>query len=142
MLTLDANVAIVALRGIAMRAANDRPILQQIGEAQAAKVMLGIMSDKDDPEGQAWAEWRPSTEKSRQGKGNSALGLLWDQGTLLGSIRVQTGIHQVEIGTRMKEGLFLQEGTARMEARPWLGWSDSDAESAEAMYSAYILGSP
>jgi phage gpG-like protein len=141
-LSIDANVALVELRGIAHRAANHQPVLRQIGQWQASKVMLGIMSEKDDPEGRPWAEWMPSTREQREKKGTANLGLLWDRGTLLGSITVQTGLHQVDIGTRMEEGAYLQHGTNRMEARPWLGWSDGDMNEAEQMFCNFLIGVP
>ena len=140
MLTIDATEAIAVLNGMAMRMAHPQPVLAQIGEFTASKVMLGIMSEKDDPEGRAWAAWMPSTREQRTKKGNVGLGLLWDEGTLLGSIRVQTSAHEVVIGTTVKEGAYLQEGTSKMAARPFLGWSEAEALMAEQFIARYIEG--
>jgi hypothetical protein len=139
-ISVDANAAVAYLNAIAARMAKPQPVLAQIGEIQASKVILGLMSDKDDPEGHAWAEWMPSTRAEREKKGNVGLGLLWDKGTLLGSIRVQTEAREVEIGTRLEEGKFLQEGTKKMEARQFLGWSAADGTRAEELVAAYIMG--
>jgi phage virion morphogenesis protein len=140
MITVDANQAIAVLNGMAARMANPRPVLAQVGEFMASKVMLGLMDEKDDPDGRAWAAWMPSTREERTKKGNVGLGLLWDEGTLLGSIRVQTSAKEVVIGTTMKYGKFLQEGTSKMAARPFIGWSDAEAGMTERFIARYIEG--
>ncbi len=140
MITVDNTQAVATLNAMAARMANTKPVLAQIGEFMASKVMLGIMSEKDDPDGAQWAEWMPSTREQRTKKGNVGLGLLWDDGTLLGSIRVQAGAREVVIGTNVKHGAYLQEGTTKMAARPFLGWSEADKEMTEQFVARYIEG--
>ena len=140
MITIDATEAIAVLNGMAARMANTKPVLAQIGELMASKVMLGIMEGKDDPEGRPWAEWKPRTLRERTIKGNVPLGLLRDQGTLLGSIRVQASKNEVDIGTPMIEGKWLQIGTDIMAARPFLGWSEADKGMTEQFVANYIEG--
>ena len=140
MITIDATEAIVVLNGMAARIANPQPALAQIGEFMASKVMLGIMSEKDDSEGHKWAAWMPSTREQREKKGNVGLGLLWDDGELLGSIRVQTSRNEVVIGTAVPFAPFLQEGTPKMQARPFLGWSLAEQSMSEEFVARYIGG--
>jgi phage gpG-like protein len=140
MITIDATEAIAVLNGMAARMANMQPALAQIGEFMASKVMLGIMSEKDDPEGHAWAAWMPATLEQRQKKGNVGLGLLWDDGELLGSIRVQTTRDSVTIGTPVKFAPYLQEGTPKMAARPFFGWSLAEQSMSEEFIARHIVG--
>jgi hypothetical protein len=65
---------------------------------------------------------------------------LWDRGDLLASIRVQTSAQQVDIGTNLKEGEYLQEGTSKMAAREFLGWSVAEGAMAEQFVARYIEG--
>jgi phage virion morphogenesis protein len=140
MITVDAAEAIAVLNGMALRMAKPQPVLAQIGEFMASKVMLEIMSEKDDPEGHPWAAWMPSTRAQRTKKGNVALGLLWDKGTLLGSIRVQTSANEVSIGSTDKVATFLQDGTEKMQAREIVGWSAADQAMTEQFVARYIEG--
>ncbi len=140
MITVDAAQAIAVLNAMAARMANTQPVLAQIGEFTASKVMLEIMSEKDDPDGHPWAAWMPATRAQREKKGNVGLGLLWDKGTLLGSIRVQASAKEVEIGSTDKVAKFLQEGTTKMQARPIFGWSAAEQSMTEQFVARYIEG--
>jgi hypothetical protein len=140
MISTNIDEVLSVLNGMATRMANPRPALQQLGDLTASKVMLGIMSEKEDPEGHMWAAWMPSTRHQREKKGNAGLGLLWDRGDLLASIRVQTSAQQVDIGTNLKEGKYLQEGTSKMAAREFLGWSVAEGAMAEQFVARYIEG--
>lgn len=140
MITIDAAGAIAVLNGMALRMADTKPVLALIGEFAASKVMLEIMSEKDDPEGHPWAAWMPSTREQRTKKGNVGLGLLWDEGTLLGSIRVQASAKEVVIGTNVKHAQYLQDGTPKMAARPIFGWSLAEQAMTEQFVARYIEG--
>jgi phage gpG-like protein len=140
MITIDATEAIAVLNGMAARMANMQPALAQIGEFAASKVMLGLMSEKDDPDGHQWAAWMPSTREQREKKGNVGLGLLWDRGDLLGSIKVQTSRNEVVIGTTMPFAPYLQDGTPKMAARPFMGWSLAEQSMSEEFIARYIGG--
>jgi phage gpG-like protein len=100
------------------------------------------MDEKDDPEGRAWSEWQPSTREQRTRKGTAATGLLWDDGTLLHSIKVQAGLRQVTVGTDVPYAKHLQDGTRKMAARPFLGWSDETIEYAEHLIALHVQGAP
>jgi phage gpG-like protein len=139
-ITTNAAEVIAALNGVIYRAEHPRPVLDRIGEHAASRVMLSIMSDKDDPEGRAWPEWQPSTRSQREAKGNAGLGLLWDRGDLLASIGVNVKRNEVQIGTNAAHAGYLQSGTRRMAARPFLGWSKQDMQIADRWVGQYIMG--
>jgi phage gpG-like protein len=138
--TTNAGEVIAVMNGMLGRMRDTRPVLERIGEHQASRVMLSIMSEKDDPEDHPWAEWMPATRTQRERKGNAGLGLLWDRGDLLASIGVNVKRNELQIGTSAKHAPYLQHGTRRMAARPFLGWGKQDAEVAERWLVQYIAG--
>lgn len=77
--------------------------------------------------GDGWAPLAPSTIRQRQRlgyadkKGNAKI-LMRTSGDagLLGSINVSTSADGIEIGTNKFYGIFHQEGTVKMPARPFL----------------------
>jgi len=120
------------------RLAYPQPILNLIGQAAARRAEFEIRSGKHDPDGVAWAPWADGTSRSRQKKGNAEQGLLWDTGTLLGSMRVQVGATDVLIGTEVEYGHWLQDGTQRMPARRFLGWGAEGEKEAEKAMIDYL----
>lgn len=140
MITTNLAEVIGVLNGIHARVVNTKPVMERIAEHRASKALLDVMQDKHDPEGKAWADWRPSTRESREKKGNVAQGLLWDKGTYLASIQAQTTAHSVAIGSNNPVAGFLQFGTSRMVARPVFGWSEEDTTYAERLLVRHIEG--
>jgi phage gpG-like protein len=140
--TITTNVAEVVgmLNGYVARMRDMRGTMERIGTYAGNKALLAIMDEKDDPEGQPWTEWRDTTREHRIRKGTEKTGLLWDDGTLLASIKVQAGLRQVTVGTDVPYAKFLQEGTSKMAARPLLGWSDEDVEYAERLIALHVTG--
>lgn len=139
MLTIDAAFAIEQLNALTLRAANTRPVLALIA-SHAASGIVRRMVDSKEMDGSPWAAWKESTEHYRQHKGNVGQGLLWDEGTLLHSIRVAIENREVAIGTSVPYAAFLQDGTERMKARPFIGWEDDDTAFAERTMVAYLEG--
>jgi phage gpG-like protein len=143
MLTINAAQAIAELNAILARTLNTEPALAVIGRAAVEAARHRIQATKTGPEGNHWTEWRQATRDHREAKGNVGRGLLWDDGTLLDSIHVEQEAGGIEIGSDLEYGAFLQEGTERMVARPWLGWDDDLARHAEMTMLHYIeTGTP
>lgn len=128
-MTIDLASALAGLNRLAML--NMSPWLQGVGKKAQQSVQQRIQQVKQDPDNAPWSPWRPSTEKYRTHKGNAGQGLLWDEGTLLNSIQMQADSGGVSIGTAVGYAGFLQDGTERMAARPFLGWSDGDVTEME-----------
>jgi phage gpG-like protein len=141
-MTITSNVAevVAVLNGYTARMRDMRGTMDRIGTYAGNKALLAIMDEKDDPEGRAWSEWTATTRESREKKGNANLGLLWDGGTLLASIRVQAGLRNVTVSSDRPYARFLQDGTSKMAARPFLGWSDEDIEYAEQLIALHVQG--
>jgi len=76
----------------------------------------------------AWPELAASTLKKKAGKGN----LLIDTGALVQSIVAgPASDERVEVGTDRPYAPFLQSGTKKMPARPFMPWTD-EGEMTEA----------
>ena len=117
---VDISEAMAGMNAI-MRGLNDpQPLLAEIGLWQEKKAEQRIEVEKTTPWGALWEPWKTSTLAKRRRKGNSALGLLWDEGTLLGSFSFALAPGEVDIGTPMQYAPFLEEGTSIMAARPFI----------------------
>lgn len=141
-MTITTNIpeVVAVLNGYTARMRDMRPVMDRIGTYAGNKALLAIMDEKDDPEGQPWSEWQPSTRAQREAKGNAKYGLLWDSGGLLASIRVQAGLRQVTVSSDKPYAKFLHDGTSKMAARAFLGWSDEDIEYAEQLIALHVQG--
>jgi phage gpG-like protein len=124
-MTLTINTA-PALATLTKLANNPlRPWMQKVAESESERVKRRILAIKTDPDMRPWAPWAPSTAYARLRKGNSYRGLLYDEGLLLASVISRSSDTEVEVGidSAVDYAKFLQEGTDRMPARPYLGWS-------------------
>lgn len=122
------------------RIAHPQPVLALIGAMAKKRAEHEIESGKHDPDGHPWAPWSDGTHGSRQKKGNVGQGLLWDSGTLLHSMYVQTNVASVVIGSEVDYAHWVQDGTRRMPARQFLGWGDAAEHEAEQMMVHYLEG--
>lgn len=135
-MTIDLAQALAGLNRLAML--NMSPWMQQIGQKAQQEVQARIQQTKHDPDNQSWSPWKPSTEKYRTHKGNAGQGLLWDEGTLLNSIKFAADSGGVTVGTEVGYAGYLQDGTERMAARPFLGWTESETSAMEFSAIAFI----
>src|SRR5690349_5322033 len=126
MLNANFSGAIAWLDAMLARLQNPEPALAIIGQRQRDAIRQRIQRTKVDPDGALWAPWMPSTREQREAKGNAGQGLLWDEGTLLESIHSHASAHGVEIASDASFAHYLQDGTRKMEARPFMGWNDDD----------------
>ena len=140
MITITATQAIADLNLILARLQNPRPALDAIGAAEAENIRVRIQEGKRSPDGVPWAEWTPFTRAEREAKGNTERGLLWDSGTLLDSIRHQSGAADVVIGTDVDYADELQDGRVGMRARPFVGWDADGIRHAEMTMMHFLEG--
>ncbi|MGZ3325703.1 MAG: phage virion morphogenesis protein [Xanthobacteraceae bacterium] len=134
-MTIDLEQAIAGLNRLANL--NMSPWMQTVAQSAQASVQQRIRNTKIDPDNTPWSPWRPSTEKHRIKKGNANQGLLWDSGSLLNSIQGQADRDGVSVGTGVSYAGYLQDGTERMAARPFMGWTDGDVTKME--FSAVVF---
>ena len=110
------------------RLENPKPALEEIGKILQANTLARILFTKKGPDNKAWPAWAPSTAAARAKKGTAGHGLLYDSGNLANSIKFQVQGKQVIVGSdgSAPYGVFLQEGTPKMPARPFIGVSKED----------------
>ena len=127
-----------------VRKLNDKAMMQEIGDIVVEDIRHSITTTKKSPDEKPWAPWAPSTAKARERKGNAALGLLFDTGNLLRSITAEVKNHgskggvQVYIGTNVKYAEWLNNGTEKMPARPFLGVSRRAKASIDEAIHLYL----
>jgi phage gpG-like protein len=140
MLEIDFGSAMAELDALLARLMDPAPLLEAIGAATVEHARDNITSLKLDPEGEQWAPWMPRTAAARRRKGNASQGLLWDTGTLLDSIHADVAGDLLTVGTPVSYAGYLQGGTEKMVARPFLGWSEDALAFAETMAADYLAG--
>jgi phage gpG-like protein len=138
MITIDTSQALAEIDAMLMRAHESAPFLEMVGEREVKAAQHRIRDTKLDPLGEAWAPWAPFTRSDRMHKGNTELGLLFDEGDLLLSIDKAIFGDTVEIGSNLDYAKDLQDGTDHMPAREFLGWSPDVLPIYENLYQRYI----
>lgn len=98
--------------------------MKEIGKIGVADSQNRVRSTKTAPTGARWAPWSYHTMEQRRKQGNAARGLLYSSGRLLGSIYSRMKGRNVILGASAPYAGYLQFGTRKMPARPFLGWSD------------------
>jgi len=92
-------------------------LLNEVALIAKDDVQKRIKIGKKDPDGVAWAAWKPSTLKSRTIRGTASTGLLFETGGLLNSITSKVTANEAEIFTRKSYASTLEDGTRHMS--PW-----------------------
>jgi len=142
MLEADLSLILNEIGLMLERSHNLQPVLARIGASEVENVRERIQSEKDSPWGDPWEPWAPSTAQHRRHKGNDALGLLFDEGDLLRSIRAETHLYgphgTLDIGSDLDYALYLQDGTEYMPARPFLGWNNHTFPFYELMLAEWV----
>ena len=82
-----------------------------------------IRITKESPDGKKWQRWAPLTEAIRLYKGNAPQGLLYDTKMLHDSITLHYDREGLRIRPLVDYATFLQSGTTKMPARPFMGWN-------------------
>lgn len=126
---VNASVDISKLKPVIERkqkaiAHTKRKVLEDIGKEQVQLTQDRIRSSKTDPDGNPWAPWSMATLRSRQRDGTVSRGLLYRTGALLTSIKFTVRDNVLKVFTNIPYGEFLQFGTPKMPARPFIGWGN------------------
>lgn len=137
---IDAKEVQEAIGDIRRKLENPRNLMLEIGDIITEDIKHRITTLKTDPDDKPWAPWAPSTEKGRIRKGNAHLGLLFDTGTLLRSITSQVigSHHTLQVGTSLHYAEYLNDGTKKMPARPFLGISKRAQASINQAITLYF----
>ena len=97
--------------------------LKELGEQEVNIARERIRTGKSSPDGTAWRPWSMATLRQRIREGTTAGGLLYKTGALYNSIKWKLTGKNLIIYSDSPYGQYLQSGTSRMPARPFLGWS-------------------
>lgn len=120
------------------------PVMHGIGGILETSTTDRIRSTKTAPDGTRWAEWSQSTRQAKARMSAKQRGSLLlvrgKQSGLLGSITYEASKNSVIVGSVMYYAAYLQQGTSRMPARPFLGLSAQDYRTIDDLLHDYITG--
>ena len=119
---------------------NPKPALDKVGDILVQSTIARLLFTKKNPiTGNQWPRWALGTLKARERKGNDSQGLLVDSGRLSQSIRKQIQGRRVVVGSQgVPYAQFLQNGTNRMPARPFIGISPEDRRDIHSAMVEYF----
>ena len=115
-----------------------RDFLDSVGATFAGLAIDRLEKQKADPMGRKWKPWASSTAKARRKEGSSGTGLLLRTGALRDSIEYEVQGPKVVIRSRSSYAEFLQNGTSRMPARPFLGTGPREEREMKRIWNQWI----
>lgn len=130
MTTIKAEISQKNIDKLLSKLANPAPALEQIGRNLQSSTKERISTTKLSPDGTPFAPWSFATALAREKNGTAGRGILYKTGNLYNSIQYQVQDKQVIVGsdTSAPYAKFLQNGTTKMPARPFIGISAPDVE--------------
>lgn len=123
---------------LAKKLEKPQDLLNSIGDYLVKTTQARIRTTKSSPDGAPWAPWAPSTYLARAKQGSLGGGLLYNTGSLFNSISHSVSGDKVEVGTSSPFAKYLQMGTQRMPARPFLGISPADQEAITGLVRRHL----
>lgn len=123
---------------------------EAVGELIGGNILERFIN-RQDHNGNYWANLMPNTLKYKtnqrtvtnnnfpDGKTVEA-GILVESGDLFRSLTMKADQYSVTIGTPEEYGKYLQTGTRKMVARPFLGLSNDDKQDIYVMINDYLMG--
>lgn len=119
-----------ALRRLEWNPRKAKKLLNTIADEEIRNAQQRIVSTKRTPDEQRWAPWAPSTRRQRVRERTAHRGLLYRTGRLLRSFKKVIGLRAAVIKSNALYAGYLQLGTRRMPARPFLGFNERSKEFA------------
>lgn len=136
---VNADDAKLKLGKLVKQLKNPREMMREVSDIIVEDIKERIIHTKTDPQGKRWAPWAPSTAEARQKDGTVALGLLYKTGDLANSIvATMKGAKSFEVGSNAEYAKYLQEGTDKMPARPFVGISKRAQKGIKEVISQYM----
>lgn len=126
------------LKGYALTSAQETALLKSLGVEIEAQISERIESTKRDPEGKTWADIADKTRRYLLKHFPSARPPLWRSGELLDTIESQVSRGLLLTGATREYAGFLQEGTKRMPARPFIGLSTQDIADLSDLIEVWL----
>lgn len=115
-----------------------KEFLEELGPAFVDEVKRRIERTKSDPEGRRWKPWALSTARARRAEGTASSGLLLRRGKLRDSIVYEIQGPKLVIRSTAPYAQYLQAGTRRMPARPFLGTGKRERELMTTIWKKWI----
>ena len=134
----DARAVEKKIAGIKKRSTNSKKVMNEIAKAEVKDARRRIRTTKTDPEGRNWKAWSYTTILSRIKDGTAARGLLYKSGLLYRSFVMKTTNKKMEIKNTADYAGYLQDGTNKMVARPYLGFSKASARRIKKLFKKHL----
>lgn len=129
--TLDDKKLQQSFKRIERQLKNPKKLLRRIGNNEMDTLNQRIVQRKLSPDNQIWAPWSYATLRQRQKEGNVGLGLLYRTGNLLKSFFLVIKKQSIAIQNTALYAKYLQFGTHKMPARPFMGWGKDSIKDAK-----------
>lgn len=126
------------MKRLGAKTKNPRPFLEDIARHEIYAAQKRIRQRKVAPDGQAWKPWAPSTRRQRLREGTAARGILYRTGLLARSFKSRVNKTQLAVWNKAKYAPYLQYGTPKMPARPFLGWGRRARNNVERAIVKYL----
>ena len=126
------------LNGYSLNSSQERQLLKSLSVEIETQISERIESTKRDPEGKTWADIADKTRRYLLKHFPSARPPLWRTGKLLDTIESQVSGGVLLTGVTKEYAGFLQEGTKRMPARPFIGLSAQDISDLADLIDAWL----
>lgn len=123
---------------ISRKWANQQQYLELLGPKLVSLVRERIERTKTEPSGRKWAPWASSTARARRREGTAGSGLLFRTGQLSASIHYIISGPKVAVRTNLPYAKYLQNGTSRMPARPFLGTGPKEEQAMQSLWKKWI----
>ena len=112
-----------------------KEVMEIMGKKAVTDTQTRIRSTKTSPDGQPWAPWSMATIRANAGRGGS---LLFRTGALHNSIKYRLSEHTLTVYSNTGYSSYLQNGTSKMPARPFLGWTENDINTIKRLLKERI----
>jgi len=134
----DARAVEKAIAKKRKRTTNSKKVLDQIADQEIKDARRRIRTTKVTPEGLPWAPWSYATIRQRLREGNIARGLLYKSGMLYRSFKKKVTNKKFEITNTADYSRYLQSGTNKMPARPFLGFSHNSVRRIAKLFNKQL----
>ena len=140
MITVKTTITTKKLNELLLKLKQPQPALEEIGKNLKQSTQARIRDTKLSPSGRPFAPWSFRTLVARQKDGTVNGGILYRTGKLFNSIQYQVSGQQVEVGADSSApyARYLQYGTMKMPARPFVGFSDQDIEMIRKVLQQHL----
>ncbi len=123
---------------LVLKAREQKKMLNEIGPLLVAEVRNRLERKKSDPDGRRWQPWATSTAIARRREGTAGTGLLLRTGQLRDSINYKVEGPKAVVFTKERYAQYLQNGTNRMPARPFLGMGKVERQIVRDVWNKWI----